>query len=376
MTAGRKRTDGRRWWRATAVVLALCGGGADAWAQCKPLRPRPPVILTTMGACSFNPATMGFAGTPAAQAACLLRPVERWGRLGPVLPALPAVLAERVGREAGLPAREALWLHLTRAGLFDDFAARLWDPVARAEDNDPDAPAARYLVIHDTSSPFLGVNRWPADLDTNRRINSLARYRCEDGWESAHVFINRTGDVLLGHDLAVPWRATKFERAINFGTMLKGLFLHVELVQPRRSTWRRMHGSRRGRLPRGRRNDALAPVPGFSAAQYDRLALIYTVASVRAGHWLIPAFHAVIDNHIRGGHDDPQNFDLPAFADSLARLLATLATDSLLAAKPVEPVAEAEPLVAAFAPPPADRRTAGSPARGEDDAPVADVARP
>jgi hypothetical protein len=33
--------------------------------------------------------------------------------------------------------------------------------------------------------------------------------------------------------------------------------------------------------------------------------LLYTIASVRAGEWLIPAFRAVIDGDVRGGHDDP-----------------------------------------------------------------------
>ena len=152
-------------------------------------------------------------------------------------------------------------------------------------------------MIHDTSGPNYGGRPWPANLDDHPKINNLRRFWCSDGWVVAHVVINRRGAMLLGHDLAEPWRATKFERATAFGTALKGLFLHVELVQPRR------------RAPgRGRRNDAQAPTPGFSAAQYDRLALVYTVASVRAGAWLIPAFHAPIDAHIRGGHDDPQKF--------------------------------------------------------------------
>ena len=51
---------------------------------------------------------------------------------------------------------------------------------------------------------------------------------------------------------------------------------------------------------RGRRNDAQAPTPGFTAAQYDGLALLYVIASVRAGAWLVPAFHAPIDADIRG----------------------------------------------------------------------------
>src|SRR5208283_5439000 len=105
-----------------------------------------------------------------------------------------------------------------------------------------------------------------------------------------HAVINRGGDVYVGHDFEVPWRATKFERAAIFGTDLKGLFLHVEMIQPRRG---------------GR--GTLAPTPGFTAAQYERLALLYAMASVRAGTWLVPAFHATIDGGVRNGHDDPQN---------------------------------------------------------------------
>jgi hypothetical protein len=83
----------------------------------------------------------------------------------------------------------------------------------------------------------------------------------------------------------------------------------VELVQPRK------------RAPgRGRSNDFLAPDPGFSQAQYDALAMTYTVASVRAGYWLIPAFHAVLDDGIYDKHDDPQNFDLAAFAGKVDEL--------------------------------------------------------
>jgi hypothetical protein len=100
-----------------------------------------------------------------------------------------------------------------------------------------------------------------------------------------------------------------------------GLFLQVELIQPRRAA-----------PGRGRRNDALAPTPGFSRAQYERLALVYTIASVRAGRWLIPAFHAPIDAGIRGGHDDPQNFELDAFATSLETLLARLKDESVVEA--------------------------------------------
>jgi hypothetical protein len=300
-----------------SVVLALMmlGAAFDSAeaAKCKPKRPKPPIVLKSMGACAFNPETASFKGEPGEQLRCLLRAFDRSRNLAPMPESVPTALAERAGRTEGLPSREALLTLTSRLNIENDFGTWLWQPLARARDNDPEAPTTRYLVIHDTSGPNYGHRPWPANIDEHPKINSLRNFRCSDGWGVAHVVINRPGEMLLGHELGTPWRATKFERAKNFGTALKGLFLHVELIQPRRA------------LPgRGRRNDALAPTPGFSAAQYDRLALVYTIASVRAERWLIPAFHAPIDAGIRGGHDDPQNFDLEAFAASLDALLARL----------------------------------------------------
>jgi hypothetical protein len=236
--------------------------------------------------------------------------VATWAKLGPVLSNLPPVFADRIGHASGLPDRTALAALLTALHLDGRLGDGLLDPISRANDNDPLAPAAKYLVIHDTSGPKL--SSWPANLDDDRKINNLNRFHCSDSFEIAHVIVNRGGDLFVGHDLSVPWRSTKFERALNFGVALKGLFLHVEFIQPRRGG------------PGHGRNDIVAPSPGLTAAQYDRLALVYVLASVRAGQWLIPAFHAVIDGHIRGGHDDPQNFDLDAFAHSLEMLLDAL----------------------------------------------------
>jgi hypothetical protein len=76
--------------------------------------------------------------------------------------------------------------------------------------------------------------------------------------KAAHLFINRRGEILVGHEMSVPWRATKLET--NIGEPSEGMFIHVESVQPRRSD------------PRGGpKNDAVAPKPGFTAAQYERL---------------------------------------------------------------------------------------------------------
>jgi hypothetical protein len=222
-------------------------------------------------------------------------------------------LTSRIGRDNGLPSRETLSAYLSKQDLEWDFAAHLWEPVSRAEDNNPQAPAARYFVIHDTSGPNYGRRSFPDDIDSTARFNDLKNYYCPDGWGKAHVVINRSGDMIVDHDFATPWRETKFERAVDFVGTLKGLFLHVELIQPRRSA-----------PGYSRHNDAQPPSPSFTTAQYDRLALLYTIASVRAGHWLVPAYHAAIDAEIRNGHDDPRGFDIESFANSLTLLIEKL----------------------------------------------------
>jgi N-acetylmuramoyl-L-alanine amidase len=193
--------------------------------------------------------------------------------------------------------------------------------VSRARNNDPDAPLARYFVIHDTSGPNYGHRDFPSNIDTDPEYENLADYACSDGWGRAHVFVNRTGDLLVAHDYSIAWRETKFEQAAEFGGELQGLFVHNELVQPRKSAPHRSSA-----------NDAQSPDPAFTAAQYDRIALLYTIASVRAGRWLIPAFHAALDADIPDGHDDPLNFDIQSFADSLDRLVEKLGRPAVIQA--------------------------------------------
>lgn len=301
----------RKIARGGAILgLIVLGSATASWGNgiCS-FPPQPPVILKNMGPCEFDPVSLSFSGAPDRQAACLLNPVLKIGKLGPPLDKLPAVFANRVGRSVNLPDREAVRALLRERGLDADFGPALSRRVARAQDDDPLSRPATYFVIHDTSSPNFRRGSWPQNIDHDLKINNLARYSCDNKIERAHVFINRMGAILHTHGFEIPWRATKFEMAVQFGTMLKGLFLHAELVQPRRPEPRR-----------GRRNDFQAPVPGFTPAQYDALALVYVIASVRAGFWLIPAFHAVIDEGIHDKHDDPQNFELEAFAASLDRL--------------------------------------------------------
>lgn len=300
---------------ATGLAGAmLCASAGEAFsAGCKPSHPLPTIVLKTMGACAFDPQTMKFGGEPVEQAMCLMRGMDASRNLAPMLEHLPPALGSRIGRTAGLPTRELLTTFLSKQDLELDFAAYLWQPVSHAKDNDPDAASAQYFVIHDTSGPNYGRRSFPDDIDVTSRINNLNNFKCSDGWGRAHVVVNRSGEMLLNHDFEIPWRATKFERALNFAGALKGLFLHVELIQPRRAAG-----------GRGRHNDAQTPAPAFTGAQYDRLALLYVIASVRAERWLVPAFHAAIDAGIPNGHDDPLNFDIENFSDSLQRLLDKL----------------------------------------------------
>lgn len=269
----------------------------------------PAAGAATIGVCRFDTAALAFAGTPAQQARCLLRPVKKWGAIGNVLPALPAKLGGLVGTVPTITP-DQLAAYVAAKGLV---VGNVVGRVSRARDNSPAAPPARYFVIHDTSTPWFGNAQFPADIDTSADVNDMAGYLDERDDDSpvAHYFLNRRGEVAIGHRLSIPWRATKFEMMV--GIPAKGLFLHVENIQPRR---RDPNG--------GARNDAIAPEPGLTAVQYQGLALLYTIASVRAGKWLIPAFHTVLDHGLSDAHDDPQNFDLAAFDQALDRVTAEI----------------------------------------------------
>ena len=263
------------------------------------------------GICKFDIAQLAFVGTAAEQASCLLRPPARWGHLKPQPITLPDALKQRVGQPITIT-KASLRSHLASLGLSEaSVGGSLDEPLSRAKDNDPGAPMARYFVIHDTSAPYFGDAAFPADIDTNAAINRLDGYAGPNS--VAHAFVNRTGKTLIGHPFATPWRATVLESKV-IETPSKGLFIHIENVQPRR------------RDPAGGpSNDAIAPIPGFSDAQYATLALLYVTASVRAGQWMIPAFHAAIDEGLPDAHDDPQNFDLAGkFAPALQSLISKL----------------------------------------------------
>ena len=263
-----------------------------------------------IGPCGFDVDALQFAGDALTQARCLLRPVATGGVLSPQPAELPATLEALIGQPA-LDLKAPLRRYLVAHHIGDAAIGGSLDaPLSHARDDDPDAPVARYFVLHDTSVPWLGdATAFPADTDP--ALNDLHRFAGPDA--VAHMFVNRNGDTLLGHDYRTPWRATKLE-VRRIGLASRGLFLHTEFAQPRR------------RDPAGAsRNDHIAPLPGFTDAEYEQMALLYAAASARRGDWLIPAFHAALDEGIPGAHDDPQHFEIARFASALERLRDTLA---------------------------------------------------
>ena len=275
---------------AVVFVLALLVAPGEARAQ-------------TIGRCEFDVARFAFAGDARTQARCLL--LIDPGVSDAV--AAPALLA-RVGQPFSAGRVEVAAM-LSARGLDQDLAASIDRPLSRAGTNSPDQPEAAYFVIHDTSYPRFGVDPFPADVDNDPYVNDLVRYARRN--PVAHVFVNRAGEMFVGHDFDIAWRATKLEGGLGAGEITRGLFLHVELVQPRRIEVE-PDGSKR----------VVAPTPSFTHAQYQRLAQLYVLASARAGHWLIPAFHAAVDAGLPDAHDDPATFDLAAFDAALNEIVA------------------------------------------------------
>jgi hypothetical protein len=246
------------------------------------------------------------------QSRCLLRPVLRGAELGPVRTTLPKMLAKILSTSSMSIRRDQFRHYLSLKGISEaEIGGSLDSPVSRSNNNAEQGEPVRYFIIHDTSTPnYLGAP-FPADIDASSwEGNRLSRWL--KGKLLAHVFISRTGESVTPVDFSQPWRSTAYESTVC-GLPCKGLFLGVELVQPRRSD------------PKGpAENDMLAPTNGFTDAQLERLSVVYIAASVRRGKWLIPAFHAVLDTDVPGGHDDPQNFDLERWDRQLAKVMAAV----------------------------------------------------
>jgi hypothetical protein len=232
------------------------------------------------------------------QARCLLRPVKKFGNLGAPLPSLPPVLDRLIGQPIVQSISvEKVRSYLARNGIREtDVGGALSVRLSRP----------RYFVIHDTSD-FLSGNDFPASVnDASWSANNLmVRVRRR----ICHVYLNRLGQsaTAIRFESANSPVGTKFS---SCHSAQRRAFLHIENIQPRIRD-RSVSFS----------NDAIAPNPGFTGPQLQRLALLYVVASVRSGKWLIPAYHSPIDLGYPNRHDDPQNFNLNEWTEKLSALL-------------------------------------------------------
>jgi hypothetical protein len=256
------------------------------------------------------------------QAKCLLRQPKIFGNVGPTLTSLPAPFDQLLTRPTIDISKEQLRRYLQAQGINEaDIGGSLDKPVSRTNNNNPRAELARYFIIHDTSTPNLGNDTFPNNInEASWEFNNFNKYGSGDN-SPAHIIINQVGQSVTRKDFNTPWRSTRRESEQFCGVnKCKGLFLAVELVQPRKC----QPNSGQTQCSPPRKNDAKSPDPGFTKAQLDRLAVVYIAASVRRGKWLIPAFHVVLDQIVPGGHDDPQNFNLDQWSKQLNDILTEI----------------------------------------------------
>jgi len=262
-------------------------------------------LATTALAEDFpSPASCDLNAGEWEQVSCLLAPVKTYGMLESPRKSLPEpwkrLFLEQ--REA-LPSPGSFRAYLHQAGIQErDIGGALEQPISQNSYGE----TARYLIIHDTSTLLEPSRKSNFPAFTNARGWSDNKLRILERKKNAHIFIGRTGQSSTAVDLGEALLTTKFEKTSR--ERLEGLFIGVENLQPRRLD--------------GRGIDSIAPSPGFTPAQMNRLAVVYVAASIRAGRWLIPAFHAVLDKGIPNAHDDPQHFDLARFSAALDKVLA------------------------------------------------------
>lgn len=262
-------------------------------------------------ACRWDDANLSYQGTALEQASCLLRAVGKGGTVADAEAPLPAHLAARIGQPVSI-GRSTLRQYLAAQGIQETSLGGSLDEPLSTTEGEPAHPAL-YFVIHDTSNILCTREEFPGDSDSPD-----ASWNTAAAWESskqAHLFLTRNGAAYSpqGRTFSVPWRATKHE--MTTGESTRGRFLHIENVQLRRPE---VEADAPLTNAEGHCvNDRIAQRPGFTPKQMRLLALTYIAASVRAGEWLIPAYHAVIDASFPGGHDDPQNFDLVSWSEAI-----------------------------------------------------------
>jgi hypothetical protein len=282
------------------LIVLLCIAPSTAWSK----------------GCLWDQTTISYQGSAVEQATCLLRPVAKGGVVADTEIPLPANLTARIGQPVTV-SRTAFRRYLAAQGIEEtSLGGGLDEPLSTTE-GEPAYPAL-YFVIHDTSNILCTRDAFPDDSDApDAPWNQAALWQSH---AQAHLFLTRDGAAYSpqGRTFSVPWRATKHEMSVGIST--RGRFLHIENVQLRRPE---VDSDASLTNPEGHcANDRIAQSPGFTSRQMHLLGLTYIAASIRAGHWLIPAYHAVIDAPYPGGHDDPQNFDLRSWSQTIDAAVA------------------------------------------------------
>lgn len=254
----------------------------------------------------FDKTKMEYKGSKIEQAELLLRNVKMWAEIDKRKPNIDLKFQNLINSVIEIK-KEQLKTYLQSQSIFDDEICGSIDNEVSFTIVDKNKIYAKYFVIHDVSSPAY-ENKFPKNINDSTWVkNKLSSWSWKKGKKPSHSIITRTGKSKTLNNFSVGWRATKFELNV-LGISSRGLFIHIELVQPRV-------------FPPGNSTSApVAPTPGFTDIQYQRLALLYICASVRKGDWLIPAYHVNIDEGLKDGHDDPQNFELNKFTDKVLEL--------------------------------------------------------
>ncbi|MFD0940905.1 hypothetical protein [Pedobacter boryungensis] len=259
-------------------------------------------------AAKFDTEKMQFVGTKHQQATYLLRYVQKYAHLGDTLTTLPIFLDSILNGQVKVVRKKALKKYLTASNIADEEVGGSLDSTISSVSG----IKANYFVIHDTSNFLTDSTAFPNNIDSvswsGNRLDNKRTFKL------THIFINRLGASITSNDFSKQIHATKFESPTKNPLLNKsvvGNFIHIEVIQPRIAD-------------PGKKNDAIAIKPGFTDLQYKRLALLYIATSLRKGDWLVPTFHAVLDDGIPDGHDDPQNFELEKFDQAISEIYHSL----------------------------------------------------
>lgn len=306
--------------RAMITVRAVMAGGILFLFTFHPQKtdprptPSPKRGHYSLLATKFDLGTMRFDGTAQSQARYLLRHVFYKGRLSDTLVTLPKFIDSLMSDRLPVITRDELRDYIAEHHIDSmDIGGNISRPLSETKSG----IMAGYFIIHDASNLMRPPYRKFSSIVNSMswEPNQIWRQR---NFKWSHVFINRLGESITCNDFETPVYATKFEKSIQnpeVGDTCVGNFIHIENIMPRRS-------SRRHRPY----NDDIAINPGLTNKQYERLSLLYLVASCRKEGWLIPSFHAVIDEGIKDAHNDPQNFELMKWVKAMQKLYHEIKT--------------------------------------------------